>query len=285
MRRVLAYYQHDIDPFLIRFPDDWFIEGIKYYGLAYALAFLIAGVLLHVYWKHQRSPLNPEGQSDLLLFAILGTLIGGRVGYFLFYSPDTLLREPLALFRVWDGGMASHGGFIGVVLGTWWAARKHRLPFLTAGDLVATLAPPGLLLGRIANFINAELWGHPTTVPWAVQFPLHDAAGNITGYTEPRHPSQLYEAALEGLLLLAYTQWRLWRTPVVREEPGRLGGEFLLGYAIVRIIGEQFREPDPGIPAPLGLNRGAWLSLGLAVAGLWLIVRARRRKAGAAGNS
>jgi len=272
MLPVLAAIKWDLDPYLVRFSNGF---GIKYYGLAYALAFLIAGLLLHLYWKRGRSPLNLEGQSDLLLYGMIGTLVGGRLGYFVFYDSARLFSADL--FRVWDGGMASHGGMIGVMVGAWFAARKHRIAFLTAGDLMASLAPPGLLLGRIANFINGELWGHPTNVPWAVSFAVRDADNTIVSYTEPRHPSQLYEAAMEGLVLLLYTQWRLWRTPVLKEQPGRLGGEFLLGYAIVRVLGEQFREADPGIPTPLGLNRGAWLSLALVVVGIYLIVRARRQ--------
>jgi phosphatidylglycerol:prolipoprotein diacylglycerol transferase len=209
---------------------------------------------------------------------MIGTLVGGRLGYSLFYSPQTFVQEPLALFRVWDGGMASHGGFIGVILGTWWAARRHRIPFLTAGDLAASIAPPGLFLVRIANFINSELWGRMTTVPWAVEFPIRDDAGTIIDRTAPRHPSQLYEAALEGLLMLVFVQWRVWKTPVLREQPGRLAGEFLFGYAVARVFCEQFREADEGIAPVLGLNRGAWLSLGLAAAGIYLIVRASRRR-------
>ena len=272
MPPVLAYYRHDIDPFLIHFTATF---GIKYYGLAYALGFLCGGFLLYAYWKRGRSPLNPDGQYDLLFWGIVGTLAGGRLGYFLFYSPSTFIERPLDLFKVWDGGMASHGGMIGVALGAWWAARRNKIPFLTAGDLMCSLAPPGLLLGRIANFINAELWGKVTDVPWAVLFP---EAIDKDGIVRPRHPSQLYEAALEGLLLLLYTQWRIWRTPVLKEQPGRLAGEFFLGYAIMRVISEHFREPDPGIGTPLGLNRGAWLSLGLAAVGIFLIVRARRKK-------
>ena len=274
MLHVLAAIRWDMDPYLFRFENGF---GIKYYGLAYALGFLIAGLLLYLYWRKGRSSLNVDGQSDLLLYAMLGTLVGGRLGYIFFYEPEILL-SPRDWLAVWRGGMASHGGFLGVMAGTWFAARKHKISFLSAGDLMATLAPPGLMLGRIANFINAELWGHRTNVPWAVEFAIRDANNEIVRYTEPRHPSQLYEAALEGLLLLVYTQWRLWRTPVLREQPGRLVREFLLGYAIVRVIGEQFRVPDEGIPAPFGINRGAWLSLGLAAAGIVLIVRARRKR-------
>lgn len=265
-----AYYVHTPHPFLIRFTENF---GIRYYGLAYVLGFVAAAVLLHFYWKRGRSPLSPTAQSEMLFWIILGTLLGGRLGSFLFYAPGELLRDPLAFFRVWDGGMASHGGFLGVVAGMWWAARKNKIPFLTAGDIVCTLAPPGLMLGRIANFLNGELWGKVTDVRWAVIFPTSDP-GKPPLLIEPRHPSQLYEAALEGLVLLVFTQWRIWRTPVLARQPGRLAGEFLVGYAVARIICEQFREPDVGIAPVLGLNRGAWLSLGLLAAGVWLIVAA-----------
>ncbi len=269
------YYVHEPHPFLVQFTET---IGIRYYGLAYVLGFLIAAWLLHLYWKHGRSPIHPKAQSDLLFWIIVGTIVGGRLGSFLFYSPGDLFRDPLAVFRVWDGGMASHGGFLGVLAGTWWAARKHKLPFFTVGDLVCTLAPAGLLLGRLANFINGELWGKVTDVPWAVIFTTSAPPGTPPVLIAPRHPSQLYEAALEGLLLLIFTQWRVWKTPVLREAPGRLGGEFLAGYAIVRIFGEFFRQNDPGIEPVLGLNRGAWLSVALLIAGLWLIARPKRRK-------
>lgn len=275
------YHVHAPNPFLIQFTET---AGIRYYGVAYVLGFIIATALLWIYWRRGRSPFNPAGQGDLMFGAMLGTMVGGRVGYFLFYDPATLLHNPLALVRVWEGGMASHGGFIGVFLGLWWAARKHKVPLVTAGDIVVTLAPAGLMLGRLANYMNGELWGHVTDVPWAVIFTNSAPPGTPLLLIEPRHPSQLYEAALEGLALLLYTQWRLWRTPVVARAPGRLGGEFLLGYAIARIICEQFREHDPGILPVLGLNRGAWLSFGLVAIGLYLIVTARARaRAQAAG--
>lgn len=270
-----AYYVHTPRPFLIQFTEH---IGIRYYGLAYVLGFLIAAVLLHVYWKRGRSPFAPQAQSDLLFWIVLGTLLGGRLGSFVFYDPGELLHDPLAFFRVWDGGMASHGGFIGVILGLCWAARKHHISIFTAGDIVCTLAPPGLMLGRIANFLNGELWGKISHVPWAVIFTSSAPPGTNPALIPPRHPSQLYEAALEGLLLLVYSQWRIWRTPVVKDAPGRLAGEFLIGYALVRIFGEMFRQNDPGIEPVLGLNRGAWLSFGLLAGGVVLIVRSIRRK-------
>ena len=271
------YHVHTPDPFLIQFTER---VGIRYYGLAYVLGFVIAMGLLWIYWRRGRSPFNPAAQNDLMFAGVLGVFVGGRLGFFLFYSPATILHDPMQIIRVWDGGMASHGGFIGVFLGLWWAAHKHRISVFTTGDIVVTLTPAGLMLGRLANYMNGELWGRviDNHVAWAVVFPT-------SGSNLPRHPSQLYEAALEGLLLLVYTQWRLWRTPVVAQRPGRLAGEFLLGYAIARVICEHFREHDLGIEPFLGLNRGAWLSLGLAVAGVWLIVTASARGRAAAAKA
>jgi phosphatidylglycerol:prolipoprotein diacylglycerol transferase len=277
------YHVHEPHPFLIQFTET---IGIRYYGLAYVLGFAIAMGLLWLYWRRGRSPFHPAAQADLMFAGMLGVFVGGRLGYFLFYSPAEILQDPLQLIRVWEGGMASHGGFIGVFVGLWWAAHKHKIPLVTAGDIVVTLAPAGLMLGRIANYINGELWGTiiKTHVPWAVIF-TSSAPGRPIEDIPPRHPSQLYEAALEGLLLLLYTQWRIWRTPVVAQRPGRLAGEFLLGYAAVRVFCEQFREHDLGIAPFLGLNRGAWLSLGLAVAGLWLIATSAARGRAAAARA
>ncbi|RME68882.1 MAG: prolipoprotein diacylglyceryl transferase, partial [Verrucomicrobia bacterium] len=200
------HYVHHPTPFLIQFTET---IGIRYYGLAYVLGFVVAAVLLRLYWKRGRSPFDPAAQSDLLFWLILGTLVGGRVGYFLFYAPGELLRDPLALLRVWDGGMASHGGFIGVTLGLLWASRKHRVSPFTTGDIVCTLAPPGLMFGRIANFLNGELWGKVSDVPWAIIFTTSAPPGTDPALIAPRHPSQLYEATLEGLVMLLYTQWRI----------------------------------------------------------------------------
>lgn len=268
---IEKYWLHDLSPFLIQFSENF---GIRYYGLAYALAFVIAAFLLAAYHKRGLSPLNKEQQTNTLFFLILGVMVGGRFGYFLFYEPLSLIRDPLSLVQVWKGGMASHGGFIGVTIAVWLIARKTKIHFLHLGDLIASLAPPGLLLGRIANFINGELWGKPSSVDWAVRFP--DAPD---GGIEPRHPSQLYEAFLEGGLMLAYTQWRLWKSPVLKHSPGQLSGEFLLGYSIARIIGEQFREPDLGVALTFGfLSRGSTLSLLMALTGVSLIVYAKRNR-------
>lgn len=268
----ISYWADDLSPFAVRFTDS---VGIRYYGLAYVLAFVIAALLLRFYWRKGRSSLDPKVQSDLMMGVIVGVMVGGRLGYFLLYSPSTLLREPLALFRIWDGGMASHGGFVGVCLAVVWLVRKHQLPWRAVADVLATLAPPGLFLGRIANFINGELWGKVSHAPWAVLFPKSAPAGTPWAEIPPRHPSQLYEALLEGLLLTIYTQLRFWHSNVIRESPGQLAGEFLTFYAVVRAIGEIFREPDASLL--FGLSRGTFYSLFLAIGGAVLYETSRRR--------
>uniref|UniRef100_UPI00404B18C9 prolipoprotein diacylglyceryl transferase n=1 Tax=Cephaloticoccus sp. TaxID=1985742 RepID=UPI00404B18C9 len=257
---LLAYWTHDLSPFLIRFGDSF---GIRYYGLAYLLGFVGAGWLLHQYAKTGRSQLRSELIVDFMTAMVIGVMAGGRLGYFILYQPDSLLHDPLIFFRVWEGGMASHGGFIGVALALAWFARSHKIPFLHISDLIASTTALGLLLGRLANFINGELWGKPSSVAWAVIFP--DSPYPLV----PRHPSQLYEALLEGLLLLALAQWRFWRTNVVVRHPGRLAGEFLIAYSLVRAIGEVFREPDAALI--MGLSRGTFYSIFLIMIGLGFI--------------
>lgn len=267
---LLAQWVHTPHPFLIRFSENF---GIRYYGLGYLLGFVSAAWLLHRYHRAGRSPLGLNAISDLMTYLIAGVLVGGRLGYFVFYHPQTLLAEPLALFRVWEGGMASHGGFLGVLLALWLFARSHGVSFFTVSDLVVTVTPPGLLLVRVANFLNGELWGKATDVPWAIIFE-QTGGGNV-----PRHPSQLYEAALEGLLLLLLMQWRFWRSPVARTQPGRLSGEFLAAYAVARIVCELFREPDASLI--LGLSRGTFYSLFLVAAGLGLVFYSKSRASAA----
>ncbi|MBL4576018.1 MAG: prolipoprotein diacylglyceryl transferase, partial [Opitutaceae bacterium] len=239
----LAYFQHEARPFLIKFTDSF---GIRYYGLAYLAGFLFAMWLLHIYTKKGRSVLTLSQQTDFLYALIIGVLVGGRLGYFLFYTPEVLLHKPLDFFKVWEGGMASHGGFFGVFLAALWIRRKHKILLLRTGDIVASFASAGLLFGRIANFMNGELWGKITTVPWAFTFP-QSAPGLPHSQIPPRHPSQLYEAALEGFFLLIYAQLRFWKSDVTQKYPGQLLGEYIFIYSVVRIIGEQFREPDIGV--------------------------------------
>lgn len=266
----LAYWVHDLKPFLIQFSDT---IGIRYYGLAYLLGFVGGACLLHVYARAKRSQLPSAQIADFIIAIVIGVMVGGRLGSFLLYEGwRSLGDDPLAIFRVWEGGMASHGGFVGVTLAMWWFARRHGIRFLHLADLIVTVAPLGLMLGRIANFINGELWGKISTVPWAVIFPDSAPYGTPIEAIPPRHPSQLYEAALEGALLLAFMQWRFWRTSAIRQ-PGRLAGEFLIAYAVARMIGEIFREPDAGISPILGLSRGTFYSLFLIAAGLFLVLR------------
>ena len=206
---------------------------------------------------------------------VIGVMLGGRLGYFLLYSPATFLREPLAVLRVWEGGMSSHGGFAGVCLALVWLVRKHKLAWQSTADILVTLAPPGLFLGRVANFINGELWGRVAYVPWAVIFPKSAPDGTPVTEIPPRHPSQFYEALLEGLFLTIYTQLRFWRSPVTREKPGQLAGEFLILYAGVRAVGEVFREPDASLL--FGFSRGTFYSLFLGVGGLTLFATSCRK--------
>ncbi|MEE9442177.1 MAG: prolipoprotein diacylglyceryl transferase [candidate division Zixibacteria bacterium] len=264
---IVGYYVHDIDPVLLHI---WGEFGIRYYGIAYALGFLIAIYLFIQYRKKGFIAITAEQQSSLLFALVLGVLIGGRLGYVLFYDFQDTISNPLSIFAVWKGGMASHGGFIGVIIAGWIITRKIGMPFFKLGDFLATMAAPGLMLGRIANFINGELWGTPSNVSWAVIFPSSAPVGTPVELIQPRHPSQLYEAALEGLFLFIYTQWRIWRTDALKS-PGRISGEFLILYAIVRIIGEQFREYDS--PPILGMSRGIFYSLFMIILGTIFIIK------------
>ncbi|MEO5330825.1 MAG: prolipoprotein diacylglyceryl transferase [Magnetococcus sp. YQC-5] len=251
-----------IDPVLIHIGP----LAIRWYGLMYTLTFLLGWPLLKIQAKRQSLGLSTEVLADLMMGTLLGVILGGRLGYILFYHFAYYLANPLAMLRVWEGGMSFHGGLLGVLLAGYLFARKHGVPFLALGDLLAVVTPMGLLLGRIGNFINGELWGRPTDLPWGVLFP---GAG-----PEPRHPSQLYEAGLEGVFLLAL----LWWLGRKRRAPGFLGGVFLTGYAICRLLVELVREPDAHLGIlSLGLTMGQWLSLPMLLIGLGLIYHARQK--------
>jgi phosphatidylglycerol---prolipoprotein diacylglyceryl transferase len=276
---LLAHLVHTPHPFLIQFSEKF---GVRYYGLAYLLGFVVGFILFRLYHRAGRTPLDGNASADFMVALVIGVMAGGRLGsYFLYEGWRSFPSDPLGLLRVWEGGMSSHGGFIGVMLAIAWFARARKIPFLHLADVAVSAAPAGLLFGRIANYLNGELWGKVTDVPWAVIF---SATG---GGIEPRHPSQLYEAVLEGAVLLAYLQWRFWRSDVVKTLPGRIAGEFLVGYALMRIVCELFREPDR-IVGPHGENlslvfglfsRGTFYSLFMILGGLVLIFRRSRSSA------
>ncbi|MDR3228221.1 MAG: prolipoprotein diacylglyceryl transferase [Puniceicoccales bacterium] len=264
-----GYWVHDLDPFVVRFADG---IGVRWYGLAYVVGFCVAVWLLALYYKRGKSPLNSDNQSVFMLAMVAGVLLGGRLGYVLGYMlprGDDLFNPWYRIFNVAEGGMASHGGIIGVWLALIFAAWKTKTHFWRLMDISATLAPAGVFFGRIANFVNGELYGRETDVSWAVIFRSHDGT-----FLLPRHPSQLYEAALEGLLMLLWTQWRLWRFKL---PDGQLVGEAIIAYTLVRIFGEIFREPDAGVSLVLGLSRGQFYSLFMLLFGVAVILLARRR--------
>ncbi|MCF3649475.1 prolipoprotein diacylglyceryl transferase [Synoicihabitans lomoniglobus] len=274
-----THWVHDLSPFLIQFTDT---IGLRYYGLGYLLGFVLGAWIIHHAAKLRRLQMPPGAVADLMTALIIGTLIGGRLGYFVLYEPAVFFRDPLQLVQVWTGGMASHGGFAGVAGALWWFARKHRIPFWNLTDAVVTAAPPGLFLVRIANFINGELWGKVSTVSWAVIFPASAAPGTPVNDIAPRHPSQLYEAGLEGLMLFGYMAWRYWRTTAALVTPGRITGEFLIGYALARSVAEMFREPDASLI--LGLSRGTFYSLFFIMVGVAIIRWSGNRRAAAGAN-
>jgi len=303
---MFAYYLHNLDPFIFRLWDNF---GPRWYGMAYVLAFVSAFAVLSWLSKRGYLDLKQSALGDFVTWvALFGVMVGGRLGYVLFYKPE-MLREPLSILRVWEGGMSSHGGILGIVIFTLIYARRHKLTWTNLGDGLVVAAPIGLCLGRCANFINGELYGRIATVPWAIQFPKElfepghaaeadravaasqqidpalnsieavvQAAHNnpqvasiLRGVITPRHPSQLYEALLEGVVLFAI----LWFVRTRMRTPnGVLTGLFLSCYAILRIIGENFREPDASLIGPF--TRGQFFSFFLAAIGIAFIVVARR---------
>ncbi|HSA82354.1 MAG TPA: prolipoprotein diacylglyceryl transferase [Geminicoccaceae bacterium] len=250
-----------IDPVLIQIGP----FAIRWYALAYIFGLVIGWQYLRRLVRRSGWRLTPLQIDDLLLYVTLGVVLGGRLGYILFYRPDFYLTDPLEILKVWQGGMSFHGGLLGVVAASILFARRRRLAILEVGDAIACAAPIGLLLGRLANFINGELWGRPSDAPWAMVFP--------GGGPQSRHPSQLYEAGLEGLLLLLVMIWLALR-PRAPGSEGRLTGAFLIGYGIARSIAELFREPDAHLGFLLGgLTMGQLLSLPMVVIGIWLVAR------------
>lgn len=253
-----------IDPVLVQLGP----FAIRWYALAYIVGIVLGWVLARRIVRRPGWTLDAAAIDDLVLYVTLGIILGGRLGYVLFYQPGWYVTHPLEILHVWRGGMSFHGGLIGIITALFLFAWGRGVPVLEIGDIVAAVGPLGLFLGRIANFINAELWGRPSDLPWAVIFP---GAGPL-----PRHPSQLYEAALEGLLLFAVVQLLAWR-PRRPEQAGQIGGTFLVGYALCRFVAEFFREPDAQLGYLLGgLTMGQLLSVPMLLGGLVVLAIASR---------
>ncbi len=243
--------------------------AIRWYALAYIAGLLIGWRMVRRMVQWPPPVATPVQVDDFLTWAVLGVVLGGRLGYVLFYQPSLYLANPLQIFAVWEGGMSFHGGMLGVAIATLIFCRRNAVPVLGFADRVSIVAPIGLGLGRIANFINGELWGRPAPdwLPWAMIFPR---AGIV-----PRHPSQLYQALLEGLVLFT-VMIMTGRRESLRGRFGFLTGVFLAGYAIARICGEFFREPDAFLGfLAFGTTMGQILSIPMLIAGIWLILRAR----------
>lgn len=248
--------------------------AIRWYSLAYIVGILGGWWLLKRMVRRPGAPMTGANVDDLVTWATLGVILGGRLAYVIFYNPGAYLEDPLSILKLWEGGMAFHGGLAGVLAAVWLYAWGRGLSGLRILDYLAVVTPIGLLLGRFANFVNGELWGRPTDGTWGVIFP--DAG------PEPRHPSQLYEAFLEGFVLLVLLKLLFWLTDA-RLKPGLLGGLFILGYGVSRFAVEYFREPDAqlGVLAT-GLTMGQTLSLPMIAFGLWLVLTVRRRTPAAA---
>jgi len=279
----------NIDPALFSIDIGSFTFSLRWYALAYLAGLLIALWMMvrlmkkPALWPANTPPMDPEKPESLLTWCVFGVILGGRLGFVAFYQPAYYLQHPNEILQVWNGGMSFHGGFIGVILATYFFAKLHKIPLIQLADAVAIVAVPGLLLGRLANFINGELWGRTTDVSWAMVFPH--------GGPDPRHPSQLYQAGLEGLALLLVLLYLAHRRGWLKR-PGMITGMFFIGYGLARAFVENFREPDgqfitPDNPAghvirltsDLGFTMGQTLSLPMIAIGLGFWAYSRRASA------
>jgi phosphatidylglycerol---prolipoprotein diacylglyceryl transferase len=241
--------------------------AIRWYALAYIVGIVLSWRLMRRLATEFPQVATTTQVDDFVSWATLGVVLGGRLGYCLFYQPSVYLADPIAILRVWTGGMSFHGGMLGVAIAIFWFCRHYGISVLGFADRLAVCAPIGLGLGRVANFINGELWGRPApaSLPWAMIFPR---AGDV-----PRHPSQIYQALMEGLILFLI-MFFLSRRETLRSRIGVLTGIFLIGYAVARIIGEFFREPDDFLGfLAFGATMGQLLSIPMLLAGLWLALR------------
>ena len=258
------------------FEIGWF--QLRWYSIAYLAGIFIGYWYLLKLLKQPGAPMARRHADDLVFYAALGIILGGRLGYVLFYNLPYYLEHPLDILKLWDGGMSFHGGVIGTSLGILYLARKEGLNWLRIHDYVACCVPFGLFFGRLANFVNQELWGAPADVPWAVRFVENTIYGPALG--PPRHPSQLYEAGLEGLVLFAILWFMFWRGQA-RYEPGKLVGAFIFFYGIFRFAVEFIREPDSQLvefAEATGLHMGQWLTVPMILGGLYLMATAKKRR-------
>ncbi len=251
---------------------------LKWYSLAYIAGILVGWWYLLKLLAQPGAPMARRHADDMVFYATIGIIVGGRLGYAIFYQP-ALFLEPLKLLQLWEGGMSFHGGTIGVTLAILWLCRKEKLSWLRVHDYVACAVPFGLFFGRIANFVNGELWGHQTTMPWGI---VYDHNGvQPTGETFARHPSQLYEAGLEGLLVGLILWFLFWKTDA-RYQPGKLVGTFILGYGLSRWFVEFFRVHDAQFDGTMfatpGLHMGQLLTLPMIFGGIYLIATAKKRR-------
>jgi phosphatidylglycerol:prolipoprotein diacylglycerol transferase len=258
------------------FEIGWF--QLRWYSIAYLGGIFIGYWYLLKLLNQPGAPMARRHADDLVFYAALGIILGGRMGYVLFYNLPFYLQHPIDILKLWDGGMSFHGGVIGTSLGILYLARKEKLPWLRIHDYVACCVPFGLFFGRLANFVNQELWGAETNVPWAVRFVETTVYGPALG--PPRHPSQLYEAGLEGIVLFAILWFMFWRTKA-RYEPGKLVGAFILFYGLFRFGIEFIREPDSQLAAfaqATGLHMGQWLTVPMILGGIYLMATAKKRR-------
>ena len=287
----------EISPEIFSVDIGGFEFALRWYALSYIIGIFLGWRLAVLatrradLWPRNQSPLEPVQAEDLMTWIVFGVILGGRLGYVIFYEPSKYIGDPVSILKVWQGGMSFHGGFLGVVFTAYLFFKRNHVPYASGADLLALCTPIGLLLGRIANFINAELWGRATEMPWGVAFPgeAAQACGQLSGLCA-RHPSQLYEAVLEGLLLGMILIFVAFRKNGLKR-PGLISGLFFAGYGISRYMVEFFRQPDAqfqSVTNPVGyafqfgdygLTMGQSLSLPMIILGIALIITALRRAA------
>ena len=287
----------EISPEIFSVDIGGFEFALRWYALSYIIGIFLGWRLAVLatrradLWPRNQSPIEPVQAEDLMTWIVFGVILGGRLGYVIFYEPSKYIGDPVSILKVWQGGMSFHGGFLGVLLTAYLFFKRNLVPYASGADLLALCTPIGLLLGRVANFINAELWGRATEMPWGVAFPgeAAQACGQLSGLCA-RHPSQLYEAVLEGLLLGMILIFVAFRKNGLKR-PGLISGLFFAGYGIARYMVEFFRQPDAqfqSVTNPVGyafqfgdygLTMGQSLSLPMIILGIALIITALRRAA------